>query len=108
MVVDYRDTHNGMAPYDIAYALCSDGTWLVSDEHHCGRFGSIQASIDQLAQLNADAVNPEYAWMRDEFVSECRARGEHDLVFPATLEDAKRALKNLEKRFVEIAPPPRP
>lgn len=108
IVVDYRDTHDGTAPFDIAYALCSDGTWLVSDEHHCGKFGWIHASIAELAQLNADAVNPDYAHWRDQFVAECRARGEHDLVFPATLEDAKRALESLEKRFVEIPPPARP
>jgi len=108
VVVDYRDTHDGTAPYDIAFALCSDGTWLISDDHHCAAFGFIQSRIDELAKLNEAAIDVESVQWRDEFVARCREDGVQDLVFPSTLADAKRALMSLEKRFVQIAPPPRP
>jgi len=95
IVVDYRDTHDGTAPSDIACALRSDGTWLVSDEHHRGRFGDVQHCIDRLAQLSEYAIDADSVRWQGEFMAQCRERGEHDVALPATLSNAKQARNTL-------------
>lgn len=50
VVMDYRDSHDGLAPDEIADALCSDRTWLQSGEHYCAYFGHIDALPKELAK----------------------------------------------------------
>lgn len=106
--MDYRDSHGGLAPYGIAYALCSDGSWLRSGKHHCAYFGHTDALTKELAKLRELPVNDDSKQWLADFVARCRDDGVEKLVFPATLPDAKNGLLSLEKRFVVIPPPPRP
>lgn len=106
--MDYQDSHDGLAPDEIADALCSDRTWLQSGEHYCAYFGHIDALTKELAKLRELPVDDDSKQRLADFVARCRDVGVEKLVFPATLQDAKNGLLSLEKRFVVIPPPPRP
>jgi hypothetical protein len=53
IAVRYRDSHVLPGAFSVAIARCSDGEWLESHEHYCGKF----AAYRRLLKLREEFLN---------------------------------------------------
>lgn len=52
IAISYRDSHSAANFFSSSVALCSDGTWLESDEHYCGEFGAYRSMRHQAREMS--------------------------------------------------------
>jgi hypothetical protein len=69
IAIAYRDSHSAATFFSSSVALCSDGTWLESDEHYCGELGAYR-SMRREAREAADAGMDASSY--DEYFAEHR------------------------------------
>lgn len=57
IAIAYRDSHSAANYFSSSVALCSDGTWLESDEHYCGELGGYRSMRRQARELSNAGID---------------------------------------------------